>query len=81
MGGNLLQVFSSCAELALAPEVAVEVELEVGLFDVEGFEEEPELCVDDALEPLEELGEEGDVSEVPDLLEAVRRLQTGLRFG
>lgn len=79
----MLHVFSNCAELVLAPEVAVEVELEleVGLLDVEGLEEEPELCVDDVLVPLEELGEEGDVSEVPDLLELVSKLQTGLEFG
>lgn len=83
VGGNLLHDFSSCAELVLAPAVAVEMELELkaGLFDVEGLEEELELCVDDALAPLEELGEAGEVSEVPDLLDPVSKLQTGLEFG
>jgi hypothetical protein len=83
VAGNLLHAFSSCAELVLAPGVAVEVELEpeVELFDVEGLEEELEPCVDDALVPLEELGEAGDVSEVPDLLELVSKLQTGREFG
>lgn len=85
VAGNLLHAFSSCAELELAPGVAVavevELELEVKLFDVEGLEEELELCVDDALAPLEELGEAGDVSEVPDLLEPVSKLQTAREFG
>lgn len=78
MTGNLLHVFSNCAELVLAPDMAVEVEveLEVGLLDVEVLEGELalEFCVDDALEELEEAGE---VSEVPDLLEPVFKLQTG----
>lgn len=79
--GNLLHEFSNCAELVLALGVALEVEVELAaeLFDGEVFEEELELelCIDDVLEELEEAGE---VSEVPDLLEPVFKLQTGLEF-